>query len=159
MPPEPAVIVPRRPTKPVPVLDGPPEVGARAEKHCSPFGNNVAAARASWPPKATSAASKIGINLVNSFTNAPLGNGMEDERRTTYVPALFIPIAYFWYSVEPAILWLIYRHRAKRVARFLACANNTRMRQERVDRRIALRPPSRGDRASKCDIPGSIDGT
>ena len=83
---------------------------------------------------------------------------MEDERRTTYVPALFIPIAYFWYSVEPAILWMIYRYRAKRVARFLTSANNSRMRQERIDGRITFRPSGGGDGASKSNIPRAIDG-
>src|SRR5208337_3799097 len=135
-------IEPRSPTKPVPVPAVPPEVGAKAAKHCSPFGNRVAAAYACVPPRPTSAANKIGINLVNSLTNAPLRNGMENERRT-YVPALFIPIAYFWYSVEPAILWMIYRYRAKRVARFLTCANNVRMRQQRIDSRLTFRSSSR----------------
>ena len=80
---------------------------------------------------------------------------MADYPRRTYVPALFIPVMYVWYSVEPGLLWLIYSWRRKRVAGFLRRANNLRMRQKRIEKSFP-RLASRRSRFGDSDV--SIDG-
>ena len=65
---------------------------------------------------------------------------MTEKSRQTYVPALFIPLMFVWYSVEPALLWLIYLWNGKRIARFLNRANNGGMTEKPPDRFLPRRP-------------------
>ena len=49
-----------------------------------------------------------------------------------WLPALFVPLAYVWYRAAPALAYLAWLWRGKRIAAFLQRAHDLRMRQERV---------------------------
>ncbi len=59
-----------------------------------------------------------------------------------HLPALIVPIAYFWYQVEPMLSYLLLLRdlrRSERIRRFLLRANDLWMRKKAGNRRLPRR--------------------
>ena len=65
------------------------------------------------------------------------------DQKRRYVPALLIPVIYFWITtVEPTLMWLIWLwagRRSERIARFLRLADDLWMRDKRIYHTITFR--------------------
>jgi hypothetical protein len=57
----------------------------------------------------------------------------EARGQRVWMPALFIPLMYVWYRAEPALAYLAWLWRGKRIADFLRRARDAGMRHQRVD--------------------------
>ena len=55
------------------------------------------------------------------------------QRRMT-IPSLAVPLLYGWYRIKPALQWIAYLGRRKRIARFLKMARYFRVRKKPIDR-------------------------